>query len=357
MTKRTQGAAVENGAALFSGSSGRWAGEQLLKALKAGQPLTTAALRTLDTLRKDEWKAFDEALVAEGLLRLRGVADLIAAGLTIPVGNALGKTLLEWEKVSDMNAAITSMSGIDRSEDDRLEFELDSIPLPITHKDFNLNLRTLSASRERGEALDTMQAGIAGRLVSERLEYMLFNGGPQFGGKVIYGYINHPDRNVVDFDSNEAWDNASKDGAGILIDVLKMIKAAENDRFFGPYRLYIPAAYSTVLDEDFKANSDLTIRQRLLQIDRLQGIQTCDQLPDGNVSLVQMTRDVVALVDGQGLQSVQWDVEGGFQVKFKAFAIQIPLVRSTSATKANTTYSVGSSATTKKSGIVHLSQL
>jgi hypothetical protein len=358
MAKKNIGAAaVDSGHALFGGSSGRWAAEQLLRALKEGRPLSPKALRTLDTLRKDEWKAFDEALVTEGLIRLRGVADLISAGLTIPVSNAMGKTLVEWEKVKDMNAAITSLSGIDRSEDDRLDFELDSIPLPITHKDFNLNLRTLSASRERGEALDTMQASMAGRLVAEQLEYMLFNGGPTFGGKAIYGLLNHPDRNIVDFDSNELWTDAGKDGAGILKDVLTMIKAAENDRFYGPYRLYIPAAYSTPLDEDFKANSDLTIRQRLLQIDRLQAVVTADQLPVNNVALFQASRDVAAVVDGESLQSVQWDVEGGFQIKFKAFAIQVPLIRSTSATKANTTYSVGASATTKKCGVVHLSQL
>lgn len=357
MAKNTQGAAIDHGPAFFGGSSGRWAGEQLMRALREGRPISPAELRTADVLRKDEWKAFDEALIEEGTLRLRVIAALVAAGLTIPVSNAMGKTILEWERVKDMNPAIVSLSGVDRSEDDRLDFDLDSIPLPITHKDFNLNLRTLAASRERGESLDTMQARVAGRLVAEMLEYMAFNGGPQFGGKVIYGLLNHPDRNIVDFDSNELWTDAGKDGAGILKDVLNMIKAAENDRFYGPYRLFIPSAYSTPLDEDFKANSDLTIRQRLLQIDRLQGIDTCDQQAANNVSLVQMTRDVVSVVDGENLQSVQWDIEGGFQVRFKAFAIQVPLIRSTSVTKANTTYSVGASATTKKSGIVHLSQL
>lgn len=357
MANRNHGAAVDSGRSVFSGSSGRWAGERILKALQSGRPITVAELRSADTLRKDEWKAFDEALIEEGALRLRGVADLIAAGLTIPVANAMGKTLLEWEKVTDMNEAVTSLSGVDRTEDDRVEFELDSIPLPITHKDFNLNLRSLAASRERGEALDTMQARIAGRLVAERLEYMLFNGGPVFGGKTIYGYLNHPDRNVVDFTDNYAWTHASKTGATILADVIKMIVAAQTDRYYGPYRLYIPPTYQTVLDGDFKAASDLTIRQRLMSVDGIQGIQTCDQLGVDNVVLVQMTRDVVALVDGQDVTSVQWDIEGGFIVKFKAFCIRVPLIRSTQQVKSVTTYAVGSSSTVKKCGVVHLSQL
>jgi len=322
------GAAVIETGRTFYSASGRWASEQLLRALNSGLPFSPDVLRTLDTLRKDEWKAFDEALIEEGMIRLRGVADLMAAGLTIPVANAMGKTLLEWEKVTDMNPAITSLSGIDRSEDDSQEFSLDSIPLPITHKDFNINLRTLSASRERGESLDTTQARTAGRLVAERLEQIYFAGGPTFGGKAIHGLTNHPDRNLANFGTNGAWSATAKTGENILADVLTLIAAAEAARMFGPYRIYVPTNVSTKLSNDFKANSDKTIRQRVLEVDGIQGVTVVDQLSTSQVLLVQMTRDVVSLVDGEGLQSVQWDVEGGFQVRFKAFAIQIPLIRS-----------------------------
>jgi len=228
-------AAVEGGRDFWGGSSGRWAGERLLKALSAGRLLTPSELRTLETLRKDEWKAFDEALVEEGLIRLRGVADLLAAGLTIPVANAMGKTILEYEKVTDMNPAETTLSGVARTEDDRPEFELGTLPLPITHKDFNLNLRHLVASRSRGEPLDTTQARVAGRKVSERLEQMLFLGGPVFGGSTIYGYLTHPNRNQVSFVTNGSWELTAKTGSNILEDVLACITAAEADRYFGPY--------------------------------------------------------------------------------------------------------------------------
>jgi uncharacterized linocin/CFP29 family protein len=309
------------------GASGRWAGEQFLRALNAGQPISPQVLRTLDTLRKDEWKHLDEALVEEGVIRLRGIADLIAAGLTIPVPNAMGKTLVEFETITDMNDADVSLGGVGGTEDDRVDFALDGIPLPITHKDFKLNLRTLTASRMRGESLDTTQARIAGRKVAEKLEHMLFNGGKTFGGKTIYGYTTHPNINTQDFENNEAWDNASKDGAGILTDVLAALTKLKADRFYGPYWVYIPSTYDVTLSNDFKANSDLTIRQRLLLVDGIARVTTADQLADGNIVVVQATRDVVALVDGENLQTVQWDIEGGFVVKFKAFAIQVPLIR------------------------------
>lgn len=324
----TQVADVGAGKQFWNAASGRWAGERLLKAMQEGKPISPAALRTLDTLRKDEWIAYDTALVEEGVIRLRGVADLIAAGLTIPIANAMGKTIMQWEKVTDMEPAQTTMSGVVRTEDDRQEFELNNLPLPITHKDFNLNLRTLSASRTTGEALDTTQARTAGRLVAEKLEHMLFNGGPTFGGVPIYGYTTHPNRNIADFGTNNEWSATAKTGEDILADVLTMITALEGDRMYGPYWLYVPSNTSTKLERDFKANSDKTIRQRLLEVDRLQKIQVVDQLAADNILLVQATRDVVALADGESIQTVQWDIEGGFIMKFKVFAIQVPLIRS-----------------------------
>lgn len=324
---RQTGADMSGGGREFL-KTGRWASERLIKALNEGRPITTAELRTLDTLRKDEWIHLDEALVEEGIIRLRGVADLVAAGLVVNVPNAMGKTIFQWENVSDMEEAQISLSGVSTSEGDRQEFDLKSMPLPIVHKDFPVNIRALAASRSRGEALDDSQARVAGRLVGERIEKMLFQGGPTYGGNAIYGYTNHPNRNEVDFENNKAWDDATKTGEGILTDVLAAIQKLEEDRFgSGPYWIYVPAGYSTVLEKDFKANSDKTIRQRLLEVDRVEKVVVADQCPAGKVVVVQATRDVVAMVNGEPLQTVQWDLDGGFTVRFKAFAIQVPLIR------------------------------
>lgn len=314
----------------FMGSGGRWAAEQLLKALKEGKPFDTGVLRTADTLRKDEWKAYDEALVREGLIRLRGVADLIGAGLVKNVANGFGKTMFEWETVTDMDDATISMDGISRSDNDRSEFELDSLPLPIIHKDFFLHMRHLAASRERGESLDTMQAAVAGRKCAELVEQVLFQGTTKkFQGKSVYGYLTAPNRNTGTFITNGNWAQSAKTGENILADVLKMITGLEADQFFGPYWLYVGADASTKLEEDFKSNSDKTIRQRLLEVDRLQRITVADKLTAGNVVMVQPTSDVVCMVQGAPLQSIQWDVDGGMRINFKAMTINVPLIRST----------------------------
>lgn len=326
-----RGARVESGRQFGKGMSGRWAGERLLAAIKAGRPISPQELRTLDTLRKNEWEFLDNALIEEGKIRLVGVADLMGAGLTVGVPNAMGKTIFQWENMTDMEPAITSLSGVDRSDDDRVEFDLNSLPLPITHKDFKLNLRTLAASRERGDALDVTQARVSGRLVAERLELMLFQGGPTFGSAPIYGYTTHPARNQGTFGAggfNNDWSGGGVSGEQILADVLKMIGLLEADRMYGPYWLYVPSNINMRLEEDFKANSDKSIRTRLMEVNRLQLINTPDQLAASNVVLTQATPDVVAWVEGEPLQSVQWDIEGGFVINYKAFTIGVPLIRS-----------------------------
>ncbi len=328
MTTNTQVATAESGNQFLAAASGHWAGERMLAAMKEGRPLAAAELRTLDTLRKDEWIAFDQALIEEGSIRLRGIADLISAGLTIPVANALGKTIFEYEKVNDMDPAVTSLDGLARGNNDRQTFSLSNLPLPITHKDFNISMRTLAASRERGESLDTTQVRTAGRLVAEQLESLLFAGGSTYGGSPLYGYTTHPDRNTGSFQTNGNWTNGAKVGADYVEDILFMMAVLETDRFYGPYILYVASGVGLELEEDFKSNSDKTIRQRLLEIENLSDIRTADQVPTDEIVLVQMTRDVVALVDGEPLQTVQWDIYGGMAVAFKAFAIQVPLIRS-----------------------------
>ena len=322
------GAALDGGHTFMTGSGGTWAGQRFLEHLAEHGTIEPAALRTLDTLRKDEWKSFDEALVEEGVIRLRAVADLMNAGLTSTIPNGLGKTIREWEKVTDMLPAELSLDGNVRTEDDRQEFLLQQLPLPIAHKDFSLNLRTLIASRDRGESLDTTQVRTAGRLVAELVESTLINGSTKaFGGLTIFGYRTHPDRNTAAFGTGGAWTGA-KTGEEILTDLLTMITGAEGDRFFGPYWLYVGADASTKLAEDFKANSDKTIMQRLMEVDQLAAIRIADQLPNANVVLVQGTRDVAELIEGEPLQTVQWDINGGFRINFKAFTIQVPLVKS-----------------------------
>ena len=157
------------------------------------------ALRTNDTLRKDEWKELDETVIKISRQRLVGVQDLIGRGLVYNLGNGLGTTVLEYEKESDISEAQMNMDAATRGAGDRITYDIGYLPLPIVHKDFQISIRALEASRKLGMPLDTATAAMAATKVSEKIEEILFTGASSytFGGGTIYGYTDFSSNSVT----------------------------------------------------------------------------------------------------------------------------------------------------------------
>ena len=288
-----------------------------------------AKINTNATLRRDEWKQLDDVLLQVARNRLGGVQDLIEKGLTFNIGNAMGTTVLETHTVSDAMEAELTMDGLPRTQGDRPEFGTEYLPLPILHVDYEINSRVLAASRSLGQSLDTTSAEMATRRILEYQENQLFTDmNYPFGGGTIYSYVNHPDRNTVALAVN--WDDAAMTAALILADVQNMKQTSMDNLHYGPWMLYIPSAYETVMDLDYQtgAINGQTIRERLMKIGSLSGIKVIDRMPANEVLLVQMTSNVVRLVQGMGIQNIQWKEEGNFVTKYKVITIQVPQIRS-----------------------------
>ena len=287
-----------------------------------------AQLAANATLRKDEWKQMDDAVMRAAQQRMVGVADLYARNLVYRLTNGLGTTVLEHETMNDTEAAQISMDAATRGKKDRLQFGIGYLPLPVVFKDFALDIRTLNASRQRGQALNTLQAEDAARRVMEKVEQMLFTGTSTYtyGGGSIYGYMDFPNRNTYTLAAH--WNDSAATGETILADVLGMIQASINDRHYGPWVLYIPTAFQTALGEDFKANSDKSVRTRLMEIDSLEAIKVADHLTADNVLLVEMSSENVRMVEGLSIQTLEWPSEGGLILNYKVMAIMVPQIRS-----------------------------
>lgn len=316
------GLVINDAVAGLGTGNGKAVGSVASRMLSSG--FSVNALRTNGTLRKDEWIAYDTAVVEVARKRLGAVGDLLSAGLRMDLPNALGTTRLEWENISDMDAAQITMSGISESQNDRVVYELQSLPIPIIHKDFNINVRVLEASRKTGQALDVTQAQYATRKVSEQIESVLFNGATVLGSNnPIYGYRTAPARNTGSLTAT--WMTAT--GEQIVGDVLTMIGALVADNMYGPYTIYVSAAVFTKLGNDYKAGSDKTIISRILEIPGIAGVKSTKDIANTEVLMVQMSSDVVDMVDGIQPTMVEWESHGGFIVHFKVLAIMLPRVR------------------------------
>jgi uncharacterized linocin/CFP29 family protein len=305
---------------------------------KLPQSYQSVPLQTNGTLRRDEWKQLDDAILGISRNRLGGIDDLVSNGLVFSLGNAMGTTVLEYHDISDAMTANLSMDGVTRGLGDRPVYTTNYLPLPIIHVDFEINMRVLEVSRRNGNPLDTTSLEAATRRVLEKLEAMLFTSTTYtFGGGTIYSYLNHTWRNQLTLQKH--WDDVAT-GEEILEDVRAMKQASIDSMHYGPWMIYVPTAYETRLDQDYKDNYPKTIRQRIMEIANIKGIKVVDTLPIHNVLMVQMTTDVVRLVRGMPIQVIEWQTEGKFVTKYKVITIQVPQVRADQA---------------HSSGVVHMS--
>jgi len=279
------------------------------------------------SLRKDDWKVLDKAIIKAAQPRLKFVGDLRARGLTYNVPNGMAKTILETENVGDINDAITSMDGIRQGANDRPIFDLVTLPLPIIHKDFSFSARQIAASRNGGSPLDTTMAELAARKVAESVEKLALGVSSTYtyGGGTIYGLTNYTNRTTRTITAPTA---SGWTGATLLGEVLSMRQDAQDDYYYGPYHVYISSNWDKYLDNDYStAYPNLSVRDRLKMIEGINGVTTLDYLENFDIVLVQMTTDVIREVIGMDITTLQWETQGGMLFNFKVMAILVPQIR------------------------------
>ena len=288
-------------------------------------------------LRKDEWAQLDSVVIRAARQRLRAWADLAAAN-TFGGFNAMSKLVLEHETMSDPGEAIVDMDGLTEGRTDSPKFQLEGLPLPITHSDFWFSSRRLAVSRNSGTPLDTTMAGNAGRRVAEMIEKttigvvtgVTYGVAASYGQTpTVWGYLNHPQRNT----KSDCTAPNGTNGTTVLSEWLAMRDTLYGDNFFGPFMVYVDSAYDRYLDDEFKTNSDKSLRQRLLEIDGVAGIRRLDYMTPtltgytSSLIWVQMTEDVARAINGMDITTVQWESIGGMRLNFKVMAIQVPQLR------------------------------
>lgn len=291
------------------------------------------------SLRKQEWALLDTVVIKAARARLRAWSDLAASNMFSGF-NGMSKTVLEHETMSDPGEAQVDMDGLGELRTDAPLYQLEGLPLPITHSGFWFSERRLAVSRNTGTPLDTTMAEAAGRRVAESVEKTLIGTitGLTYGDSTaygrsptVYGYTNHPARTTKT-------DLTTPDGTNpnsTLADVLEMRQSMYDNNRFGPFMLYHSSDWDNYMDNDYYVLSSngataptQTLRNRLRQIDGIQDVRRLDFLTNTyTLLLVQMTADVARAVIGMNLTTVQWPSQGGMRQNFKVMSIMVPQIR------------------------------
>ena len=292
------------------------------------------------SLRKEEWLQLDTVVLRAARQRLRAWSDLAAAN-SFGGFNGMSKMILEHETMSDPGEAIVDMDGLTSGRTDAPKFQLEGLPLPITHSDFWFSARRLAVSRNTGTPLDTTMGEAAGRRVAEMIEktYIGVETGITYGGastyvggygrtSSVYGLTNFPSRLTK---TNMTVPTGSNPEATVA-DVLAMRNSLYGNKFYGPFMVYHSTDWDLYLDNDYARlggnNANMTLRDRLRAIEGITDVRRLDFLTSTfTMILVQMTADVARAVNGMDITTVQWESQGGMRVNFKVMCIQVPQLR------------------------------
>lgn len=308
-----------------------------------GLDAPTLGLTNATIMRKDEWIIFDRVALQTARARLRVWSDLAAASPYTLDG--MSAKILEHETISDPGEAFVDMSGMSEGRTDVPLFQLEGLPLPITHSNFWFDERDLRVSRRGGQPLDTMMAAMSARRVAESVEQTTLGtfSGLTYGttsnysrAPTVYGYTTHPSRNTVTLTAPTGSNSATT-----VSEVLAMRTTLYGDNMFGPFVIYNGTDWDRYLDDDhFRyvtsggAAPNTTLRNRLRTIDDIRDIRRADFLSPANTGgtydflMVSLGNPEVArAVIGMPVRVIQWPSHGGMRLNFKVMAIMVPQVR------------------------------
>lgn len=317
----------------------------ILRSLQQTGEISIPALRSLSPLSDKAQVLVDQAVVEVGLERLTFAADLMAMGLTYPLTDPLSVTQVEWDSESKAGYAQRTMTPSSRTENMLLDRKHNRVPIYCTTEGFSMGIRLLKMSERVGQPLDLSMIKQATRRVNESIEDACVNGATTIDGQDFQdsgykapGLLNAPNANSGNTTTDwSASGVVGTQGPAMVADVLAGVAALQADLKFGPYKLYLGTLAGNVIENDFKANTMGTIRSRLEEMKVGGGnltIGIADRMPAGSVSgqvqfaLVQMTSDVVELINGQPPTVIPWTSLDGLTLHWLILSIMVPRMRS-----------------------------
>lgn len=287
------------------------------------------------SLRKDEWILLDDKVLKVARTRLSAYNDLRSAN-TMSGFDGMANPILQWETESDPGSAIVDMDGITTGNNDSPQFQLESMPLPITRSDFHYSSRQLAASRNIGMGLDVSSAESSARRVAEAIERttigtqtgMTFGAQPTGGNaSTVFGYTNHPDR----LTNTSVTVPDGTNGTVTVTEVLGLLDDLAAANHFGPFIIYHSTDWTQFMGDDYKTEDARTLKERLLAIDGIQDVRRLDELTNTfTLLIVELTADgqTARAINGMEITTIRWQEMGGRVENFSVMAIQVPNLRS-----------------------------
>lgn len=274
--------------------------------LDAGTP---EVLRDCQVLPEETWRRIDTMVSEE----MRDRAVFAASLVSVPVEGGFRSLNTTLQRMTGLDDAVVSMLGTG-DDSDRIDFKAQTIPLPVTHKRFDLNWRTMGAAELDGISIQMLSARSAATAMALGVEDPCILGGDTFNGNAIYGATTHPNR--IQKTVTET-DNPS------FVQGLVEARVELSRRGYpGPFSLYLSQDYDARLEQDYRGDYSMTLRQRLASV--FSGVTVLPRLT-GSVAIIKQQGVYGGiLLRGQAPTTVQWTSGDRFETTFKHWCIEVP---------------------------------
>lgn len=228
--------------------------------------------------------------------------------------------------MTDISEANVSMSAKSQSQNDRVTYDLVSIPLPLVHKEFEFDSRELAISRNLGAGQDVQTISLAAERVAEKLEQIALGlTSFTYAGATMYGLTNFPSRNTGAFlnPSVSGWTPEM-----LYNSVIQMMKVANDDFHYGPYHLFYSTGLMAPLMRNFSTNyQGGSLINNIRSLPGISGVSQLDYLTGNQLILVQLSPMTAQILVGMDVTLVQWSENGGLTDKFRVMGMMVPLMK------------------------------
>jgi hypothetical protein len=203
-------------------------------------------------LQQRAWIDLDNAVQEEYLKPLNAWADL-AARNTRSGFDGMARLTIEYQSMSQVGEALQDMDAVSEGRTDKPLFDLKSVPLPITHADYQFTEREMAVARNTSTPLDDTMARMQARAIGELIEKQTIGtisgltygtqttglGVTHTGTSTVYGYTNYPYR----ITKTDLTTPTGSNPEAVMTDFLEMVTQMRAAGFYGPYFVYDSTDY------------------------------------------------------------------------------------------------------------------
>lgn len=272
-------------------------------------------LQVNSSLKTEDWRVLDEAVQKAQMLPKSLRQMFISRGMVRP--EAITTIVATYSRSSQFAEPDVSITGERQPVVDRIQYKQDGTVVPVVSTGFKIGLRENPSGYLR-----TDNAEEASEAVAKKLEYAAFNGfgsAYQMAGFQAYGLLNYPNRNTS---SGGDWGTI----ANIEANVLSAITAANTDRFYSGFHLFVPdTQYNQMLAR--LTDTEITALQRVLDIPAIEAVHQVSEefMAAGQAVMLPMESKVFQWVMEMEIELREWVSSDGWTSEFRIVAVQSPM--------------------------------